>query len=136
MLALTLKLAILASGLGAFIGGYVLIHPEGAAGLTGADRSQGRGTALRALGGALLLGHAATLATLAQAAPIGSCLAAGLGAGWFGAAAGRSIGAMVERGGPRPLLRIGFEAAMGLLLWAPLWTYLRMIREGRFAGST
>jgi hypothetical protein len=136
MLALSLQLAILASGLGAFIGGCVLIHPEGCAGLVGFRGVGSQPSSLRALGGALLLGHAATLATLAQSPSIGACLAAGLGAGWFGAAAGRGIGALVERRAAPDLLRIGFEALMGLVLWQPLWTYLRLIHQGRLAGST
>ncbi|HTK36666.1 MAG TPA: hypothetical protein VL358_15455 [Caulobacteraceae bacterium] len=125
-----LQLSIAASGVGAFIGGYALMRPGGGKALTGMGFDPGEPAAARTLGGAMLLGHAAALATLAQTPGIGSCMAAGLGSAWFGAAAGRAISAVVDRRrNAEVLLRIGLEALMGVLLWAPLWGYLRLLRH-------
>src|SRR5882757_8931415 len=105
--SLILQLSIAASGVGAFIGGYTLMHQGGSQALTGIRFEPGEPAGARALGGAMLLGHAVALATLAQAPGIGSCMAAGLGSAWFGAAAGRAISAVVERRrNPKILLRI------------------------------
>ena len=131
-----LQLSVAASAIGAFIGGYTLMHPTGSAVLTGISIDKTEPSGVRALGGALLVGHAAALAALAQSPAIGSCLAAGLGSAWFGAAAGRAIAAVVERRrGPKMLLRILFEGLVGALLWGPLWHYLRLIRHGALQGS-
>ena len=133
---LILPLSIAASGVGAFVGGYSLMHPGGSAGLTGVSVDPTEPGGMRALGGAMLLGHAAALATLAQSPAIGSCMAAGLGTAWLGAAAGRAISAVIERRrDPRAVLRILFEGLMGVLLWAPLWHYLRLIRYGQLRGA-
>jgi hypothetical protein len=136
MTALVLQISIAATGVGAFIGGYALMNPTGGRALIGIAADPAELSGVRALGGAMLLGHAAALAALAQSPAIGSCLAAGLGSAWFGAAAGRAISAVVERRrGWRVLARIGFEAAMGAMLWALLWNYLSLIRRGAFRGA-
>jgi hypothetical protein len=135
MTSLILQLSMVASGVGAFVGAYALMHPAVGRVLTGLGAEPAEPGGVRALGGAMLLGHAAALAALAQSPAIGSCLAAGLGSAWFGAAAGRAISSVVERRAPKALLRIGFEAVMGVLMWAPLWHYLRLIRHGAFRGS-
>jgi hypothetical protein len=134
---LILPLSIAASGVGAFVGGYTLMHPSGSRALTGLVFDPEAPGGARVLGVGMLLGHAAALATLAQTPGIGSCMAAGLGSVWFGAAAGRAIGAVVERRHSLGMLaRIGAEAVMGVLLWAPLWNYLRLIRHAAFRGAT
>ena len=131
-----LQVSIAACGVGAFIGGYTLMHPGSGRLLTGIATDPAEPAGARTLGGAMLLGHAAALASLAQAPGIGSCMAAGLGTAWFGAAAGRAIAAVVGRQrGPRLLGRIVFEGVMGALMWAPLWHFLRLIRHGAMRGS-
>ena len=133
---LFLQVSIAASAIGAFVGGYTLMHPMGSGALTGLSPDPASPTGVRALGGAMLLAHAAALAALGQAPGIGSCMAAGLGTAWFGAAAGRGIAVVVERGHtPKALLRMGWEGAMGAVLWAPLWNYLRLIRHGALRGA-
>lgn len=133
MIAVSLHLAMIACGIAAFLGGFILIHPSGLAGALGLGET---GPNLRAMGGALLLAHAAALATLAESSGIGACMAAGLGTAWFGAAAGRAIAALVERKPrPRVLAWAAAEALMGLLLWAPLWGYLKLIRRAATPGD-
>ena len=133
MIQVALHLAMVACGIGAFLGGLVLIHPAGLAASLGLGET---GPGLRAVGGALLLAHAAALATLAESSGIGACMAAGLGTAWFGAAAGRALATLVERRArPRVLARAGAEAVMGVLLWAPLWGYLRLIRRAASHGD-
>lgn len=81
----------------------------------------------RALGGFLLFSHAVTAALLIQAPRIGSCFAGALAAAWFGAALGRIVSAFRDEGrAPWGLLVL--DLILGLLLAAPLWSYVRLIR--------
>ena len=95
---LALHLASLACALGALDGAYGLIAPRGAARGPGLELAEGASQSpLRALAGARMISHAATLAVIWTAPAIGACMAAALGAGWLGAAAGRAISFAVER---------------------------------------
>jgi hypothetical protein len=66
-----------------------------------------------------------------EAPRIGSCLAAAVGAAWLGAAAGRAVSAILSRRtSRRQIVLLGAEAVAGVCLWAPLWSYLGLIRRG------
>jgi hypothetical protein len=126
-------LPVLVSAIGAFLGGYALVHPAGGAALAafGPSALGAPGPGVRALGGAMLLGHATALAALVQSPAIGACIAAGLGTAWLGAACGRSLAAVLEgRREAGDIVRAGLELAAGLALWAPLWHYLHLLRGG------
>jgi len=124
------QLALFASGAGAFLGAYLMFHPQGASVIGLAPAKAGATAGMRGLGGGLLLAHAVVLTALAQAPPIGACLAAGLGSGWFGAAAGLAIGVIVDRRRTRlHFARMLAGMLLGAALWAPLWSYLAFIRR-------
>ncbi|CAN5244883.1 DUF4345 family protein [soil metagenome] len=134
-----LHLAVLACALGALDGTYGLISPKGAARGPGLDLTDDASAApLRALSGARLASHAATLAVLTVFPSVGACMAAGLACGWLGAAAGRAVSILVERKRrPADLLRVLGAAAMGVALWMPLWLYLSLMQgmaEGRYGA--
>lgn len=109
---------------------------SGAALLTGADlfRAASAGerlpAAVRIQAGAFLLAaHVVAAATLLVVPKVGSCVAAGLGSGWFGAAAGGLLVlAGAERGLLRRLLVATFQGVMGVCLWSPLWTYVKVMQ--------
>jgi hypothetical protein len=126
---LALQLCSLACILGALDGAYGLISPRGAARGPGIELAEGASLGpLRALAGGRLVGHAAVLSVLWTAPSIGACLAAGLGCVWLGAAAGRAISIALEHRKPTgELLRVAAALAMGLILWWPLWRYLRVL---------
>lgn len=124
------QLALFASGAGAFLGAYLMFHPAGASVLGLAPAKIGATAGMRGLGGGLLLAHGVVLTALAQAPPIGACLAAGLGSGWFGATAGLAIGSIVDRRRTRlHLARMFAGLLLGVMLWAPLWAYLSFMRR-------
>jgi hypothetical protein len=81
----------------------------------------------RALGGHLLAGHAMTAAMLLQAPRIGACFAGALSAAWFGAALGRLVSLVRDKGRP-PFEYLALDLGLAVLLAAPLWAYLRLIR--------
>ena len=81
----------------------------------------------RALGGHLLAGHALTAALLLQAPKIGACFAGALSAAWFGAATGRLV-SMARDKGKAPVEFLALDLGLAVLLAAPLWTYVRLIR--------
>lgn len=131
MLQQALQSALLAGGIAAFVGAMT-----GALFLAGADpfRLGGGEAASRAtrlqVGTFLLSAHVTAAATLWVAPKIGACVAAGLGAGWLGAAAaGVLLLAEAERGLARRALTVLFQAAMGVCLWSPLWAWLRVLKH-------
>ena len=66
---------------------------------------------------------------------IGACFAAAIGCGWLGAAAGRGMALVRDHRHARAdLLRIAGALLMGLVLWAPLWLYLKAL-EGVAHGA-
>ena len=132
-LELWLRLASLLTLLGALLGAYGLIAPRNAGQLAGL--SLGLGAApyapVRAVCGGILLMNAVTFTALAEAPRIGSCLAAAVGAAWLGQAAGRAVSSLLSRSPNRRQIALLLgEGVVGLALWGPLWTYLRLIREG------
>ena len=136
---LALQLAIVACALGALDGAYGLIAPLAGAKRSGTELADGASTAsLRALSGARLASHAATLAVLTVFPTVGACMAAGLACGWLGASAGRALAILIERRRKSSdLLRVLGAAAMGVVLWTPLWLYLQLMRgltEGRYGA--
>lgn len=128
--ALSIHLALLAAVIGALDGGYGLLHPRGSARASGVVLAEGtESSALRAQAGARLLAHAAVVAALMSSPAVGACVAAGVGSSWLGASCGRAVGALASRRGRGlDLLRMAGATAMGLALWWPLWSYLRLLK--------
>jgi len=132
-LELWLRLASLLSLLGALLGAYGLIAPRGIAQFFGLSLGPDAApfTAVRAVFGGVLLMHAASFTALAQAPRIGSCIAAAAGAAWLGQSAGRAVAVLLVKGQSRHQISLLLvEGLVGMALWAPLWTYLKLIREG------
>ena len=128
-----LRVASLLTGVGALLGAYGLISPISVAAFFGLKLSPGGEpyTAVRGVFGGVLLMHAASFTALAEAPKIGSCLAAAAGSAWLGQAAGRAVAALLSRSvRGRQFAIIAAEVAAGVGLWAPLWIYLRLIRQG------
>jgi hypothetical protein len=86
-----LEIALVLGGLAAFAGAAVGMLALGGWDAADLGFSPPSGQRLT-IGAYLLASHAVTAATLWQAPKIGSCLAAGLGAGWLGAAAAGADG--------------------------------------------
>jgi hypothetical protein len=82
-----------------------------------------------AVGAFLLSSHAIAAAALWQLPTVGSCIAAGLGAGWMGAAAAGLVGMLTqpERIGVR-MAHIALRAVIAVGLLAPLWAYIRVMQ--------
>lgn len=77
----------------------------------------------------LLAAHVVAAATLWVVPQVGSCVAAALGSGWIGAAAGNLVLlAAAERGLLARLIAGLVQAGMGLALWAPLWAFIRVMK--------
>jgi hypothetical protein len=132
-LEISLRFAALLTLVGAVIGAYGLIAPRAIAGLSGqrTNPDETPFTALRGAFGGMLLMHAASFTALIEAPKIGSCLAAAVGAGWLGRSAGRAIASLLARRTPRrQMILLLTEAFVGIALWAPLWIYLDLIRNG------
>ena len=96
-------------------------------GLAPADDTAAGVSEYRALGGHLLAGHAITASMLLQEPKVGACFAGALAAAWFGAAFGRVVSIVRDKGRP-PLHFLALDLVLGLLLAAPLWSYVRLIR--------
>lgn len=82
------------------------------------------------VGAFLLSSHAIAAAALWQLPTVGSCIAAGLGAGWMGAAAAGLIGMLSQPGGGLGMraAQVLFRAAIGVALLAPLWAYMKILQ--------
>jgi len=125
-----LELALLAGSVGSFAGAMA-----GVLTLTGLDLSGGPEAAPApidrrlAAGAFLLSSHAIAAAAIWQLPTVGSCVAAGLGAGWMGMAAAGLVGMLTR--GDRILVRLahtGGRAAIGVALLAPLWAYVKIMQ--------
>ncbi|MBX7249053.1 MAG: hypothetical protein K1X35_08440 [Caulobacteraceae bacterium] len=82
-----------------------------------------------AIGAFLLSSHAIAVAAIWQLPQVGACIAAGLGAGWMGAAAAGAIGLLSQP--ERVWLRVTHivvRLCIGAALLAPLWTYMRLMQ--------
>lgn len=137
MLEQALKTALLAavcaSTAGAFAGALLL---AGADLFRTASADERPGPAVRVQAGAFLLAaHVTAAATLLVVPKVGACVAAALGSGWIGAAAGSLVLlAGAERGLLRRLLAATFQAAVGVSLWSPLWMFLKVLRAHALPG--
>jgi len=82
-----------------------------------------------AVGAFLLSSHAIAAAALWQLPQVGSCIAAGLGAGWMGTAAAGLVGMLSspDRLGQR-FAHIATRVLVGIALLAPLWAYMRLMQ--------
>jgi hypothetical protein len=130
MLSASLWIGMAGAVLGALLGAFALTQVRttlARMGLAPADDTAFGLSEYRALGGHLLAGHALTAATLIQAPQIGACFAGALSAAWFGAAFGRVVSIVRDRGKP-PIRYLVLDLVLAVLLAAPLWTYLRLIR--------
>lgn len=138
MLEQALKTAMLAgivaSVAGAFLGALLLAGVDPMRLGRSGGGAPDQGVRLQ-VGTFLMAAHVAAAAALLVAPKVGSCVAAGLGAGWIGAAAGGFVLlAAAERNLAARLGAALFQAAMGAAMWAPLWTFLRVLRA--HAGPT
>lgn len=137
MLEQALKAALLAGALAAVAGAFA-----GALLLGGMDllrlapKGERPSQATRVqVGTFLLTAHVVAAATLWVVPQVGSCVAAALGSGWIGAAAGSFVLlASAERDLLRRLLAGLLQGALGVALWSPLWTFLKIMRA--HAGPT
>lgn len=137
MLEQALKTALLAGALAAVAGAFA-----GALLLAGSDllRLGPKGERLSQttrvqVGTFLMTAHVVATATLWVVPQVGSCVAAALGSGWIGAAAGSFLLlAGAERDLLRRLLAGVVQAALGVALWSPLWAFLKVMRA--HAGPT
>ncbi len=88
-----------------------------------------------AVGAFLLSSHAIAAAALWQLPTVGSCIAAGLGAGWMGTAAAGLVGMLSspDRIGAR-LAHIASRTAVGVALLAPLWAYMKLMQLQAMGG--
>lgn len=134
-----LHASLLAGGVGAFAGamagvltliGVELLGP-GAPGAPAAPLDR-----RLAVGAYLLSSHVIAAAAIWQMPTVGSCIAAGLGAGWMGAAAAGMVGMMsqADRIGAR-MAHIMIRAAIGIALLAPLWAYVRIMQAHAMASA-
>lgn len=82
------------------------------------------------IGAFLLSSHAIAAAALWQLPTVGSCIAAGLGAGWLGAAAAGLIGMLSQPGGSLGMraVHVFMRAGIGVALLAPLWAYMKILQ--------
>jgi len=83
-----------------------------------------------AVGAFLLAAHAIAAAAIWQLPTIGACIAAGLGAGWMGAAAAGVVG-LFSQPGPGAGMRVVHvlvRAAIGAAMLAPLWAYMKLMQ--------
>lgn len=128
-----LQLSLIAGGVGALAGmmagGLAMLGTD----LSGASPHEPRPAPAPldhrlAVGAFLLSSHAIAAAALWQLPTVGSCIAAGLGAGWAGSAAGGLVGLLSnpERIGPR-MAHVAVRTAIGLGMLAPLWAYIRLM---------
>ena len=111
---LSLILAIIACVIGGVLGGLTLARPGSVLGLTAlpgeggddtdAPPATGLATEGRALGGLLILSHAATALFLGYQSSVGAAMAFALAMAWLGAALGRAASAWIDKGPPNQAL--------------------------------
>lgn len=128
-----LKAALIAGAIGSLVGvmagGLALLGTDLSGAPAGAKPELEPLDRRLAVGAFLLSSHAIAGAALWQLPTVGSCIAAGLGAGWMGAAAAGLVGMLSqpERIGVR-MAHIALRAAVGVGLLAPLWAYIRIMQ--------
>lgn len=128
-----LEWSLIAGGLGAFAGAMagVLVISGSAVGELEPGTPPAPLDRRLSMGAFLLSSHAIAAAGLWQLPTVGSCLAAGLGAGWMGAAAAGLVGMLTQtdRIGLR-MAHIVLRACVGVTLLAPLWAYVKLLSIG------
>lgn len=129
-LAVAIWIGVAGATLGAMVGAFSLTQVRtmlARLGLAPSDDTAFGVSEYRALGGNLLAGHAMTAALLMQSPKIGACFAGALSVSWLGAAFGRLVSLVRDKGRP-PLGYLALDLLLAVLLSAPLWAYVRLIR--------
>ena len=128
---LSLILAIIACVIGGVLGGLTLARPGSVLGLTPREGEQpltGLSTEGRALGGLLILSHAATALFLGYQSSVGAAMAFALAMAWLGAALGRSVSSLVDRSRSRlNLASLAFEVLIAVTLALPFFNPGRLV---------
>ena len=139
---LSLVLAIIACVIGGVLGGLTLVRPGAVLGLTALDEDAGDGdeappaasariagrTEGRALGGLLILSHAAAALFLGYQSHVGAAMAFALAMAWAGAALGRAVSALVDRARGRfNLGSLVFEVMIAVTLSLPFFNAGRLV---------
>ena len=136
---LSLILAIIACVIGGVLGGLTLVRPGSVLGLTalnGAPRETDEAasppaaslTEGRALGGLLILSHAATAMFLGYQSNVGAAMAFALAMAWMGAAVGRSVSALTDKARDRfNLSSLAFEVMIAITLSLPFFNPGRLV---------
>ena len=151
---LSLILAIIACVIGGVLGGLTLARPGSASGLAiqGDDAAEGEGalptavpltdgkteprfelksdgrTEGRALGGLLILSHAATALFLGYQSNVGAAMAFALAMAWLGAALGRAASVLVDKPKSRlNLTSLAFEVLIAVTLSLPFFNAGRLV---------
>lgn len=123
---LSLLLAIIACVIGGVLGGLTLARPGSVLGLTAPD-AEGR-TEGRALGGLLILSHAAAALFLGYQSHVGAAMAFALAMAWLGAALGRTVSALVDKARDRLNLgNLAFELLIAVTLSLPFFNAGRLV---------
>ncbi|CAN5235444.1 DUF4345 family protein [soil metagenome] len=135
---LSLILAIIACVIGGVLGGLTLARPGSVLGLTtlpgegetdaDAPPATGLATEGRALGGLLILSHAATALFLGYQSSVGAAMAFALAMAWLGAALGRAVSVLIDR--PRSRLNLtslAFEVLIAITLCLPFFNAGRLV---------
>lgn len=137
---LALVLAMIACVIGGVLGGLTLVRPGAVLGLTALDDDAGEGdepaanariagkTEGRALGGLLILSHAAAALFLGYQSHVGAAMAFALAMAWAGAAMGRAVSALVDRARGRfNLGSLVFEVTIAVTLSLPFFNAGRLV---------
>ena len=132
---LSLILAIIACVIGGVLGGLTLARPGSVLGLTalpgeGADAPPATGLATegRALGGLLILSHAATALFLGYQSSVGAAMAFALAMAWLGAALGRAVSVLIDKErGRLNLTSLAFEILIAVTLCLPFFNAGRLV---------
>jgi hypothetical protein len=128
---LSLILAIVACVIGGVLGGLTLARPGSVLGPPPGQTAEppavpwGEG---RALGGLLILSHAATALFLGYQSSVGAAMAFALAMAWLGAALGRSVSSLVDRARSRlNLTSLAFEVLIAVTLTLPFFNPGRLV---------
>ena len=131
---LSLILAIIACVIGGVLGGLTLARPGSVLGLTAlgndtdAPPATGLATEGRALGGLLILSHAATALFLGYQSSIGAAMAFALAMAWLGAALGRAASVLIDKPKNRlNLTSLAFEILIAVTLCLPFFNAGRLV---------
>lgn len=132
---LSLFLAVLACVIGGTLGGMILARPSTMLELAGlADETTPRSPLLaegRALGGVLIISHAAAALYLGYQPRIGAAMALTLAVAWLGAALGRFVSMLLDGAvGRFNTGSIMFNALIGVTLTLPSFQLGKIIVRG------